>query len=285
MNAIIRLASVTPSPLKRWLYRHPRLLKPLASRLKKAMPADGFTIVTIPGGPNKGMKLAVNRSTPNYYWVNDAYEPHVLEVLKTHIRPGMIVLDIGAHIGFDTLLLSRLVGETGKVIAFEPDPANFQWLDRNCELNRLANVTLNRQAVSDTAGALAFAADGLTTSHLSAQAPDNPSTIQVETLTLDQWARQAGLIPDLVKIDVEDHEPAVLRGAEELLRTRHPTLLIEIHSPESLADCLAQLQSLEYSLHPLPEDSYYRAVLSGEASDPSAFTIAHLLAEPRQKNP
>lgn len=276
---LIRLASAVPPPLKRWLYRHPRLLKPLARRLKNAMPAEGFTIVTIAAGPNKGLKLAVNQSTPNYYWVNDAYEPHVLSAMRSTLKSGMTALDIGAHIGFDTMLMARLLGPAGKVIAFEPDPGNFQWLTRNCQLNALANVTLNHQAVSDRAGSLAFAADGLTTSHLLAEDAADSSAIRVPTITLDDWFDQTGLKPGFIKIDVENHEPAVVRGATRLLQEHHPLLLIEIHSPQSLADCVGQLKTLGYALRPLPENDCYRAAINGTEAGESTFTIAHLLAD------
>jgi hypothetical protein len=104
--------------------------------------------------------------------------------------------------------------------------------------------------------------------------------ITVQTITLDQWREQSGLCPGFIKIDVENHEPAVLRGAEQLLRTCRPALLIEIHSPASLDDCVAQLRALEYTLRPLPENDYYRAVLNGDRPEESAFAIHHLLAEP-----
>src|SRR4051812_5159338 len=128
---LLKFAAAVPPGAKRWIYRHPKLLGPLAGALKRVIPADGKAGGTIVRGPNKGAKLEVDRTTPNYYWLNEAYEEAVEKTLLELLRPGMRVADVGAHIGFDTILMARAVGESGEVLAFEPDPANMARLKRN----------------------------------------------------------------------------------------------------------------------------------------------------------
>jgi FkbM family methyltransferase len=88
------------------------------------------------------------------------FEPFETEWLENLVRPGDTVFDIGAHIGFYTLLLARLVGPAGKVLAFEPDPANFALLQQNVVLNRYANVALYNLALSSQAGSAALFLSG-----------------------------------------------------------------------------------------------------------------------------
>jgi FkbM family methyltransferase len=185
-NLLLKLAALSPPGIKRFIYRRPRLLRPLARALKRAVPSDGSTI-EVPRGPLRGMKLEVDRATPNYYWLNDSYEPQVEKLLLELIEPGMHVADVGAHIGFDTMLMSRAVGEAGKVIAFEPDPANMVRLKRNVELNALKNVTLIENAVSDRFGTARFVARGDATSHLDAGEAE--TGFELSLTTIDQASR------------------------------------------------------------------------------------------------
>ncbi|MDQ3242738.1 MAG: FkbM family methyltransferase [Gemmatimonadota bacterium] len=82
------------------------------------------------------------------------YEPAETALVQQLVGPGSTVLDIGANIGYYTLQFAELVGASGRVIAFEPDPANFELLARNTQLNGYLNVTLVQRAASNTAGIL-----------------------------------------------------------------------------------------------------------------------------------
>lgn len=85
------------------------------------------------------------------YWLND-FEPEVTEVFLSHVMPGDVVLDIGAHIGYYTVLAARSVGNEGRVIAFEPDPQNYSLLVKNVAKNGYRNVTAVQKAVSWNSG-------------------------------------------------------------------------------------------------------------------------------------
>lgn len=88
----------------------------------------------------------------DYIAVSGEYEPFIAELMKKNIKPGDTVVDIGSHIGYFTILMSKLVGETGKVYAFEPEKRNFELLKKNVEFNKCSNVILNNIAISDKTG-------------------------------------------------------------------------------------------------------------------------------------
>jgi FkbM family methyltransferase len=149
------------------------------------------------------------------------------------VRPGMVVVDVGANIGYYTLQAASRVGSSGRVHAFEPVAATYARLVRNIRLNGLANVVALQSAVGSRRGReRIFLADGSNTasSRLSGP-PPNPTgrTEDVEIGTLDDYV--AGRrIPrvDIVKIDVEGHELAVLQGMERLLVHGAPLVLLEV---------------------------------------------------------
>ena len=112
-----------------------------------------------------------------------------LNILKQNIHSGNIVLDIGANIGYYTLIMSKLVGSTGKVYAFEPEPKNFEVLKKNIELTKLDNVILEQKALSDI--------DGVTYLELSKDSGQHRLSdhgVKVEQITLDSYFRGGGSI-------------------------------------------------------------------------------------------
>lgn len=88
----------------------------------------------------------------DYIAFSGEYEPFIAEVMKKNIKKGDVVVDIGSHIGYFTILMSKLVGEAGKVYAFEPEQKNFELLKKNIEFNKCSNVILNQIAITDYTG-------------------------------------------------------------------------------------------------------------------------------------
>ena len=143
-------------------------------------------------------------------------------------------MDIGAHVGYYAILMARLTGDEGAVVAFEPVPENFAMLQRNVVLNALANVQLEPLAVSEQDGTLRLTLniDEVTTKTASARAyavGDRRKVMDVAACSLDAYLARTGNIPDLLLLDVEGAELAVLEGAKVTLRKARPKLLIEIH--------------------------------------------------------
>jgi FkbM family methyltransferase len=170
-----------------------------------------------------------------------------LEVAKA-IAPGMTVYDIGANVGFYTLLASVLVGPTGKVHAFEPVPRNFELLQKHARINGVENVVANRVAVASDSGLRAFSvADDYAMGHLTDQGDS-----WVQTVTLDGYLRDVkSPAPAVVKIDVEGAEAEVLRGGYQLLLNHHPVVFLATHGQVAHRECCRLPESAGYSVNSL----------------------------------
>ena len=162
------------------------------------------------------------------YWemTHGNYEAGATRLLESILVPGMVVVDVGAHIGYFSLLAARLVGAAGKVYAFEPAPANFRLLTKNVDLNGLRNIIAVNKAVSDRVGeSILFLQPGTLGHSLFPETLGKGETsIKVESITLDRFfADENWPHVDLVKIDAEGAEPAVVNGMAELLK-RNPSI-------------------------------------------------------------
>ena len=166
------------------------------------------------------MVLASGDRRPSIGMLTGVFEEGTTRMFQSLLKPGMVAVDIGAHVGYYTILAARHVGPTGKVYAFEPDPDNYTTLLKNIALNGYRNVHAVKKAVSNLVGDAEL--------HLSATINGNHSlychgmaergTLPVETTTLDSMLCEQGWPQiDLVKIDVEGGEVAVLDGMAELL--------------------------------------------------------------------
>lgn len=181
-------------------------------------------------------------------------EPESLIHVRNLVRPGMSVLDIGAHIGYYTDILSRLVKAEGRVHAIEASPENFPILKRNLAAKNRHNVTVHHAAVSDRSGMIKlYVSPGHSNHSVVAGYTDSHETVDVQSVRLDEFFPNQ--VFDFIKMDVEGHEPHVLDGMRELIK-RSPslTMLIEynpialskVHpSPKILLDLLTEL-GIEY---------------------------------------
>ena len=195
------------------------------------------------------------------YLTGDA-EPEVQAALAELIEPGQTVYDVGANIGFFTILCSRLVGPQGKVYAFEPIPENLVTLRRNIALNDLTNVIIVEQALSASTGTAEMfvspwsAFHSLNVDGASKRENHGPDggEITVETITLDEFVQgERVTAPDLIKIDVEGAELLVVAGMRETLSTVQPLLLCEIHDTKHEYSEL--IDSIDYSVRVIDGDT------------------------------
>ena len=179
------------------------------------------------------------------------------EALSRYLRPGGCFYDVGAHIGFYSLLAARLVGQTGAVIAFEPDTDNAEILRQNAARNGL-QICVVSAAVSNQDGTIRFQrSTGDGPSRMSGMViRDNlPAAKESEivccpAVSLDGFS-SSHRPPTLVKIDVEGAEIQVLEGARSLLETKKPVLIIEVHHQKDLPAVHSILSGLGYALEPL----------------------------------
>ena len=171
--------------------------------------------------------------------LDGVYEPELTAAFKDVLRPGMTVVDIGANVGYYTLLCARLVGPEGRVHAFEPAPDTYALLEENVRANKRDNVVLHKVGASDRAGEgkLNVCADAPGCNSMAVDFGGTPVTIQTARVD-DVVAGDA----DVIKIDVEGHEPTALRGMERLLASpRLEVLFLEVNeSALSAAGSTAQ---------------------------------------------
>lgn len=158
------------------------------------------------------------------------WNPVEYAALREATQPGSVVLDIGANAGSYSLLFGQWVGSSGSVHAFEPARALFDGLRRHIALNRLENVHAHRSAVSDTSGVARFD-EGAFSGQGHLLDPDEPGGVPVPTISIDDFCAREQLRPDLIKIDVEGDELAVLRGAARTIREANGSiaLFVELH--------------------------------------------------------
>ena len=165
------------------------------------------------------------------------YEPFATQLFTDRIESGQTVLDVGANIGYYTLLSARLVGELGNVFAFEPDPDNFALLSRNVDENGYDNVHLENVAVSDSTGSVSLYKAGQNWGgHRIYTTSDQAGRVSVDSTTLDDFFAERPNRVDLIKIDIEGAETRALQGMSRLLaKNRRITLFTEF-SPGALRD-------------------------------------------------
>ena len=203
-------------------------------------------VVPILQGRLRGQKWIVGSSNHGC-WLG-SYEWDKRVAFEHVVGDGGVVFDIGAHVGFYTLLASVLVGPSGKVIAFEPVPRNVCYLQAHLRLNHVSNGEVIEAAVSDRPGVASFAqGPSSSTGHL---APGG--LLCVKTVSLDQLvAEREAPPPTCMKIDVEGGEARVLRGGSFVLSTFRPTVFLATHGSEVHRECCRLLRSVGYELKPI----------------------------------
>jgi FkbM family methyltransferase len=167
------------------------------------------------------------------------WEPAETALIKSQLKPGDTFIDVGANFGYYTVLASKLVGPTGRVIAFEPDPRSFELLRRNVERNGCTNVVLEQKALADKPGTLTLhVSDSNRGAHsVIAAGTENVShTVDVPAIPLDDYLKGRDGRVDLVKIDTEGAEGFILAGMQDTLRKNPAAKLVTEYIPSKLSD-------------------------------------------------
>ena len=171
-----------------------------------------------------------------------SYEHDKQRFFEEKVTVNAVVYDVGANVGFYTLLAAELVGLGGSVIAFEPLPRNLGYLRRHVQLNRLQHVRIMDAAVSDRQGEAFFEPEqSPSMGHLAAQ-----GSIRVRTVALDGLLAAEGVpLPDVIKIDVEGAELEVLKGAHNILSASNDiSILIEVHHLDENKNLFEEIMKL-----------------------------------------
>lgn len=231
----------------------------------------------VSGGDAAGLKLVARGADPNF--ARGTYELPVQHAITSHVMPGDVFFDIGANIGFFSILAARCAGTSGQVYAYEPVKRNADAIVRGAALNGLDTIRVFNEAV----GAMTGRADLLLTRHIGGAAlasadvpPDMTGRLEVDVTTLDDSISRHGLRPpSLVKIDVEGAEIEVLRGMTGVLRAHRPAVLYEVDDAtrEGLDSKARQIASFM-------ESAGYALTHMPAAYADSDWQVVHIFAQP-----
>lgn len=236
--------------------------------------------LTLNQGVGAGLKFNPDGSNRDY--AIGTYELPIQTALTKYLKPNSVFYDIGANIGFFTVIAARLVGQSGQVYAFEPVPENADRIRHNTEINHFSQVTVFQKAVGASAGEaellLAHHSGGATLSSAGTP-PDLRGKMEVELVCIDDLISQGRLQPpSVVKIDVEGAEIAVLQGMVQTLEQFKPILIYEVDDGNEAAfhaknqELETFIQSVGYRIIPL------------EAAYPNIkWNVGHAIALPKEQ--
>ena len=205
-------------------------LRTVHNFIYKKLEPEGVILMDIQG--NKMYVDTQDKVVTHHLLVQGIWERWMTELFKRLITPSMVVVDVGANIGYYTLIAAKLLGGEGKVYAFEPEPHNFELLVKNIQINGYSNVFAFQKAVSNKEGKikLFLNKDNLGKHSLSENlCSSSGAFLEVESIRLDDFFED--LVKEdkvgLLKIDVEGAEGLVCEGAERILQGKNVKLLME----------------------------------------------------------
>ncbi len=168
--------------------------------------------------------------------VHEVYEPMETALLREHLKENQTFVDVGANIGYYTLLAARAVGPKGRVYAFEPDPANFRLLEKNVALNGYhRNVVMVNKALSSESGTAKLYLNPVNRGdHRIYNTRDGRESVDIETLALDEYLKKLDQKVHFIKMDVQGAEAAALGGMKGLIRKSGGLKLVTEFSPGAL---------------------------------------------------
>ncbi len=210
------------------------------------------------------------------------YEQEACALLEQYVRPGMVCIDCGAHLGYFTLLLSKLAGETGRVFAFEAHPGNADVVRANTRINKLEkSVVVENKVISDGSfnhavlysGRVSSSAEWNIIGHDVEGRQAAPAMV-VPSVSLDAYFPQGSHI-DFIKMDIEGAEGQALRGMRRILQESQPSIFIEFHDEQGW-DGRRELLAAGYSLYDVKKGVW--AIIT-----PDMPRIYHCLAVPNER--
>ena len=280
MNPFLRLAAfiarILPQPLKQWLYHIQPLAKWLRRKLNKAAP-KGLTEIKVASGEIAGMKLLINLQTEKDYWLG-TYEPELQNAAYKFVRPGMVIYDVGANIGYISLMMARLSGSSGQIFSFEALPTNVQRLQNNIALNQMESIIrVIPKAVIDSSRPVSFLAHSSSSMGKARGSAGRGEhyeyEIKVAGLALDDFVFSEGNpAPALIKMDIEGGEILAVKGMQRLLKEKHPLLLVELHGEEAAQAMWLALSHAGYEI--LKMEKGYKSIRSLDQLGWKAYIIA-----------
>jgi FkbM family methyltransferase len=233
--------------------------------------SDGRVTLPVIAGPGRGLRFAFDLSRRiEAAYVTGRYDVAQVRTICQLATPGMVVWDVGTYLGFYSALVSRIVGPTGKVVAFEPDPENLSRAQHNARLNSLTNIQFVHAAIGEPVGEITLIKTANTNSHIdgafvgrdradyATRAPEHADTVTVPCMSLDQAYLDPTIPnPDIIKLDIEGAEQFALRHCDRLAREVGPVIMLELHNPECDSAAWDFAQETGYRLFSLETNQYF----------------------------
>ena len=201
----------------------------------------------------QGLYFWLDANTDNGF-ILGFYEEDLASFLASNIQSGSVFYDLGAHWGYFSLLASKLVGDKGRVYAFEPMPRNFRHLQKNLEINSTQQIELFNLAVSEKIGKVRFSNtdDSFANTYVT---NSSGNLLEICAINLDSFIEKEGILPpDFIKIDVEGAELDVLKGAKETIVHFRPKIHLsthDVHVPGIDNECRKWMKEVGYRMEKL----------------------------------
>jgi len=181
--------------------------------------------------------------------ITGIHEPLETAIVKKQIKKGDVVLDIGANIGYYTLIFSRLVGKMGRVYAFEPDPCSYALLKKNVEINECSNVVLLQKAVSNKSVKIKlYLCEYNSMDHRIYDSHDNRKFVEIDAIKLDDYFKNYHKKINFIKMDIQGSEGVAVQGMSYLLKKNKTVKIITEFWPTALKKAKTQPKDFLNSL-------------------------------------
>jgi FkbM family methyltransferase len=209
-------------------------------------------VLPILQGPGRGLKWIV-RSYNHGCWLG-SYEFEKQAVMREIVRPGDVVYDIGAHVGYFSIIFGKLVGAAGSVYAFEPMRENYDFITQHIAINKISNVKAICAGIAASSGMARFA----TPNHSATYHCTDSGSVQMPVYNLEEYVRDNRLpAPNLIKMDIEGEELYVVPSILDFVIRHRTKLLISTHDNGSagvlgklLSDNGFSVRPLQWASHP-----------------------------------
>ena len=213
----------------------------------------------IPFGPVRGRKIFMSPQISLRMWFG-VDEPWIARLCEKLLRPSDVVYDLGAHVGYTTVLFAHTLNGTGAVHAFEILPSTADLLGKTVEANGFWNIAIHNVGLGAEEALFDLPVGPTAMTSLLANKLEGQESEPCKVVKLDDYRREHALpLPALIKMDIERAEIDCLMGSLELINECRPTMIIAFHSKDLLRQGYTLLTSLDYELHyercPLTADS------------------------------
>ena len=270
-------ANLLPLPIKRAFYKNLTISRMIRSVLNRFAPGE-LVKVNLMLGDDENLKMFLDLKEEKDYWLG-TYEPELQFAVQSLVGRGQVIMDVGANIGFISLIFAKKIGPEGHVYAFEALPENVMRLKQNIEINDyLDRISIVEAAVQDRTGDVIFlkgpsTGTGKVSGSAGRDSLEYMHQIEIPGISIDEFIdRQENFVPDVIKIDIEGGEVLALPGMEKTLRLIRPILFIELHGTEAAQVSWEVLNNTNYRISRM--DTKFSPVRSLEDLDWKSYIVA-----------